>query len=99
MGIDVGDRFLVGLCYLDFPEEIFDEVEEKYEGEFVEWAEAKGLLYASPYYDAPQDECFYGYEISATNIKFVIDELQIQSDRFFELVKIPAIVYAGCNVY
>lgn len=98
MSIDIGDKFLVGLYYLDFPEEIISEVEEEYAGEFVEWAEAKGLSYASPYYDSSYREYFYGYEISATNVKFVIDELQIQSDRFFELVKTPAIVYAGCNV-
>lgn len=55
MGIDISAKLIYGLPYEDIPEEILDEVNEMLDnGE---------LDYASPTYDAPQDEWIVGVEI------------------------------------
>lgn len=56
MGIDISAKLIYGLPYEDIPEDILDEVNEMLDnGE---------LDYASPTYDAPQDEWIVGVEVN-----------------------------------
>ena len=55
MGIDISAKLIYGLPYEDIPGEILDEVDEMLDNDELD--------YASPYFDAPQDDWIVGVEV------------------------------------
>lgn len=100
MGIDITSKFLVGLHYEDFTDEMLEEIDDLYDGSVSEWAEDKELDSASPYYDAGSYECFYGYDVSiGLDVSDTRDVLLALEKQFKENFKTDPVVYAGCHVW
>lgn len=99
MGIDIDSKFLVGLWYEDFPEEL----KEKFESEELIMDDFFGdldMTYASPYYDSSGKECFYGYRIQDNaNVDIVCEQLKTAANMFKTHIGIEPVVYAGCHVW
>ena len=99
MGIDITSKFLVGLHYEDFTDEMLEEIDDLYNGSIYEWAEDKELSYASPWFDSPSDANFFGYEVATTNIQDVCEVLKRLEKLFKENFNTEPVVYAGCHVW
>ena len=97
MGIDIDSKFLVGLWYDDFPEDILEklsnegfDIDEKFDN----------IETASPYYDCPKYERFYGYSIqSGLNVGETEAKLREAAAMFYKTFKVQPFVYAGKDVW
>jgi hypothetical protein len=98
MGIDIDSKFLVGLQYEDFPPRLQEYIE--LESDFIsEYFYELGLHQASPYYDASEKTCFYGYPVRSEDVVLVIKELQELEVRFEKEFGCKPVVYAGYHVW
>lgn len=99
MGVDIDSKLIVGLYYEDFPDTVKEIIADLYDGEIVEWIEDNELDYASPWYDAPTDKYFIGYEVQSSAIDEVIDDMVRLKTKFRVNYGIVPVVYGGKHVW
>ena len=99
MGIDISNSLLVGCSYgelEDFIEGISSETGEDEQPILEEY-----FICASPYYDAPREDCFYGFRIQ--NYKELTEDWwtisQTIASQFEELTGIKPRIRGGCHVW
>ncbi len=99
MGVDISHSLLVGCSYdelEDFIEGISSETGEDEQSILEEY-----FICASPYYDAPREDCFYGFRIQ--NYKELTEDWwtisQTIASQFEELTGIKPRIRGGCHVW
>ena len=99
MGIDISNSLLVGCSYgelEDFIEGISSETGEDEQSILEEY-----FICASPYYDAPREDCFYGFRIH--NYKELTEDWwtisQTIASQFEELTGVKPRIRGGCHVW
>lgn len=98
MGIDTGVRMIVGLDYesLGIDEEL----------DFYEVIEEMDLYRVSPYYDAPQEDCYYGIQVAEEdwqaielNVLTLPQDIAEASTKFYKATGKHGKLFVSAHVY
>lgn len=100
MGIDVDDSLMVG-CSYDELEDFIQQTLDKGELNDIQDILEEYFEYASPYYDASREHCFYGFQISNYKIpdEDWFDEVWKTAKQFEALTGVKARIRGGAHVW
>lgn len=102
MGIDIGSSLVVGAPKSDYNIEEID-----YDGEYWYERYESWLSRVSPYYDAEDDDCIFGIEITSPddfsygelNCETLMDDINAAKKKLKEVFGIDAKLYVSPNVW